>query len=31
MTITNEVLEAYLHCKTKVHLKLSGEHGVISE
>ena len=26
--ITNEVLEAYLDCKTKGHLKLAGEAGV---
>src|SRR5713226_1147032 len=27
MKITNEVLEGYLNCKTKSHLKLAGEHG----
>ena len=27
MKITNEVLEGYLNCKTKGHLKLAGEHG----
>ncbi len=31
MKITNEVLEAYLHCKTKGHLKLSGEAGLKSD
>lgn len=31
MRITNEVLEAYLYCKTKAHLKVAGENGVISE
>jgi predicted RecB family nuclease len=27
MKITNEVLEGYLNCETKGHLKLAGEHG----
>lgn len=27
MKITNEVLDSYLDCKTKGHLKLAGEHG----
>jgi predicted RecB family nuclease len=29
--ITNEVLEGYFACKFKAHLKLSGQHGTISE
>jgi predicted RecB family nuclease len=29
--ITNEVLESYLKCKFKAHLKLNGEHGVIAD
>jgi predicted RecB family nuclease len=31
MKITNEVLEAHLNCKTKGHLKLGGESGVVSD
>src|ERR1700679_4293619 len=31
MKITNEVLEAYLNCKTKGHLKLVGETGTKSD
>jgi hypothetical protein len=31
MKITNEVLEAYLNCKTKVRLKLAGESGTPSD
>src|SRR5262245_40653242 len=31
MKITNEILEAYLNCKTKAHLKLAGETGVVSD
>lgn len=31
MKIMNEVLEAYLNCKTKGHLKLAGEDGVVSD
>src|SRR5262249_552071 len=31
MKITNEILEAYLNCKTKGHLKLAGEAGIQSE
>jgi hypothetical protein len=31
MTITNEILEAYLNCKTKGHLKLVGETGTKSD
>ena len=31
MKITNEVLEAYLHCKTKGRLKLAGESGTPSD
>ena len=31
MRITNEVLEAYLNCKTKGHLKLVGQTGTKSE
>src|SRR3954466_6831250 len=30
MEITNEILEAYLNCKTKGHLKLVGETGAKS-
>jgi hypothetical protein len=30
MKITNEVLEGYLNCNTKGHLKLAGEGGVVS-
>jgi hypothetical protein len=29
--ITREILEAYLHCKTKAHLKLAGQQGSVSE
>src|SRR3954447_630352 len=29
--ITREVLEGYLHCKTKAHLKLAGHQGSISD
>ena len=29
--ITREVLESYLRCKTKAHLKLAGDHGSISD
>jgi predicted RecB family nuclease len=29
--ITREVLESYLHCKTKGHLKLAGQHGSTSD
>jgi predicted RecB family nuclease len=31
MKITNEVLEGYLNCKTKGHLKLKGEAGIRSD
>ena len=31
MKITNEVLEGYLNCKTKGHLKLAGETGTKSD
>ena len=31
MKITNEILEAYLNCKTKGHLKLAGETGTKSD
>ena len=31
MKITNEVLDGYLNCKTKGHLKLAGEHGTSSD
>jgi predicted RecB family nuclease len=31
MKITNEILEAYLNCKTKGHLKLAGEAGIQSD
>ena len=31
MKITNEILEAYLNCKTKGHLKLVGETGTKSD
>jgi len=31
MKITNEVLDSYLSCKTKAHLKLAGENGVVSD
>jgi len=31
MKITNEILEGYLNCKTKGHLKLAGEVGIQSE
>jgi hypothetical protein len=31
MRITNEVLEAYLNCKTKAHLKLASESGTKSD
>jgi hypothetical protein len=31
MKITNEVLEGYLNCKTKGHLKLAGKGGVVSD
>jgi predicted RecB family nuclease len=29
--ITREVLESYLHCKTKAHLKLAGQQGNVSD
>jgi len=29
--ITREVLEGYLHCKTKAHLKLAGQQGIVSD
>ena len=29
--ITREILEAYLNCKTKAHLKLAGQHGYVSD
>ena len=29
--ITREVLESYLHCKTKAHLKLAGQQGIRSD
>ena len=29
--ITRDVLEAYLHCKTKAHLKLAGQQGSASD
>ena len=29
--ITRQILEAYLNCKTKAHLKLAGQHGVVSD
>src|SRR5437773_174 len=29
--ITLEILEAYLHCKTKAHLKLAGRQGIKSD
>jgi predicted RecB family nuclease len=29
--ITREVLESYLHCKTKAHLKLAGQQGIVSD
>ena len=29
--ITREILEAYLHCKTKAHLKLAGQQGSVSD
>ena len=29
--ITREVLEAYLKCKTKAHLKLAGQQGIRSD
>jgi predicted RecB family nuclease len=29
--ITREVLEGYLHCKTKAHLKLTGQQGIVSD
>jgi predicted RecB family nuclease len=29
--ITREVLESYLHCKTKAHLKLTGQQGSVSD
>jgi hypothetical protein len=28
---TREILEAYLHCKTKAHLKLAGQQGRVSD
>ena len=31
MKITNEILEGYLNCKTKGHLKLAGEGGTKSD
>ena len=31
MKITTEILEAYLNCKTKGHLKLAGEGGTRSD
>src|SRR5262245_17120243 len=31
MRITSEILEAYLNCKTKGHLKLAGETGIKSD
>src|SRR4051794_33740433 len=31
MKITNEVVEAYLDCKYKGHLKLAGESGTVSD
>src|SRR6516165_11717435 len=29
--ITREVLESHLHCKTKAHLKLAGQQGIVSD
>src|SRR5258707_13433682 len=29
--ITKDVLESYLHCKTKAHLKLAGHQGSVSD
>src|SRR6516165_5662679 len=29
--ITREILEAYMHCKTKAHLKLAGQQGIMSD
>ena len=29
--ITREILEAYLNCKTKAHLKLAGQQGIVSD
>jgi predicted RecB family nuclease len=29
--ISREVLESYLHCKTKAHLKLAGQQGIVSD
>ena len=29
--ITREVLESYLHCKTKAHLRLAGQRGNVSD
>ena len=29
--ITRDVLESYLHCKTKAHLKLAGQQGSVSD
>jgi predicted RecB family nuclease len=29
--ITRDVLESYLYCKTKAHLKLAGQHGSVSD
>src|SRR6516225_6256416 len=29
--ITREVLESYLNCKTKAHLKLAGQQGIVSD
>src|SRR5260370_3303781 len=31
MTITNDVIESYLNCKVKGHLKLAGECGIKSD
>jgi hypothetical protein len=31
MKITRDVLESYLHCKTKAHLKLAGHQGSMSD
>jgi hypothetical protein len=29
--ISSQVLESYLHCKTKAHLKLAGQQGSVSD
>jgi hypothetical protein len=29
--ITRQILEAYLNCKTKAHLKLAGQQGIVSD